>query len=80
MSARYATKIDTRMTPSTITNQPVLLIGSQLVISTGVTLKSTIAKPIATANAKNSAPRESSVSTSAGSAPFSPAGCSSCAA
>ena len=57
-------KIETRITPSTITNQPVVSIGSQFVISAGVTLNSMIAKPIAIANAKMIAPRESSVSTS----------------
>ncbi len=57
-----------------MTNQPPLLIGSASVMSPGVTLKSAIAKPIAIANAKMSAPRESSVSTSLPSSP------SSCAA
>ena len=49
-------------------------IGSQLVISAGVTLKSSIANAIAIANAKTIAPRESSVSISSASDP------SSCAA
>ena len=54
----------TRIAPSTITKQPSVSIGSHLVISAGVTLNSAIAKPIAIANAKKIAPRESSVSTS----------------
>ena len=67
-------KIETRIRPSTITNQPVPLMGSNSVSKPGVTLKSITAKPIATANAKISAPRESSVETSSPSLP------SSCAA
>ena len=54
----------TRIAPSTITNQPVVSIGSQLVISAGVTLKSMSAKPIAIAKAKMMLPREISVETS----------------
>ena len=57
-----------------MTNQPPLLIGSASVMRPGVTLKSAIAKPIAMANAKMSAPRESSLSGSSVSSP------SSCAA
>jgi len=63
--------IETRIRPSTITNQPVVLIGSSSVRRPGVTLKSMTAKPIATANAKMSAPRESSVETSSPSSPSS---------
>ena len=63
----YATKIVTRIRPSTITNQPVVSIGSQLVISAGVTLNSMTAKPIAIAKAKIIAPREISVETSSSS-------------
>ena len=66
-------KIATRISPSTITNQPVVSIGSQLVISAGVTLNSTSAKPIAIAKAKMRLRRESSVWTS-------PSSSSSCAA
>jgi len=64
-------KIETRMTPSTITNTPVRWIGSRSVSSAGVTLKRAMAKPIAMANAKNSWPRESSFGTSSGSSPSS---------
>jgi hypothetical protein len=64
-------KIDTRMTPSTTTNQLVDSIGSQFVISAGETLKSRSAKPIAMPKAKMSWPRESSVSTSSPSSPSS---------
>ena len=53
-------KIVTRIRPSTTTNELVWWIGSRSVTSAGVTLKSAIAKPIATANAKMSWPRESS--------------------
>ena len=44
--------MQTRMTPSIITNAPVVSIGSQFVISAGVTLKSMSAKPIAIAKEK----------------------------
>ena len=47
--------------------EPVVSIGSQLVISAGVTLKSSSAKPIAIAKAKISAPRPISVETSSSS-------------
>ena len=47
--------------PSTITNQSVPSIGSQLVSSAGPTLKSISAKPIAIANEKMIWPREISV-------------------
>ena len=57
--------------PSTITKMPVVSIGSQLVIRAGVTLNSVRANPIATAKAKMSSPRESSVETS----PSSPSSC-----
>ena len=57
-------KMVTRISPSTITNSPSASIGSHFVISAGVTLKSASANPIAIANAKKIAPRESSVSTS----------------
>ena len=66
-------KTDTRMSPSTTTNQVVDSIGSQFVISAGETLKSRSAKPIAMPKAKRSWPRESSVCTS-------PSSSSSCAA
>ena len=57
-------KSATRMRPSTTTKYPVLWIGSQFVISAGVTLNSATAKPIATTKAKMIAPREISVETS----------------
>ncbi len=62
MRPRYATKMVTRIAPSTRTNQTPLLIGSVSVMRPGVTLKSATAKPIAITNAKMSAPRESSLS------------------
>jgi len=77
MSDRYATKMVTRMAPSTITNQPVPLDRQQLRDQSGRDLEEDDGEPIATANAKMSAPRESSVETSAGS---SPSFTSSCAA
>ena len=46
------------------TKAPVVSIGSQLVISAGVTLKSISAKPIAIAKEKTIWPREISVCTS----------------
>jgi hypothetical protein len=60
----YAMKMVTRISPSTTTNEPVVSTGSAFVSSAGVTLNSAIAKPIATANAKKSCARESSVGTS----------------
>ena len=56
--------MQTRMTPSITTKAPVVSIGSQLVISAGVTLKSISAKPIAIANEKRIWPRVISVCTS----------------
>jgi len=50
-------KTDTRMSPSTTTNQVVDSIGSQFVISAGETLKSRSAKPMAMPKAKRSCPR-----------------------
>ena len=69
-------KSATRIRPSTTTKYSVPSIGSQFVISAGVTLNSAIAKPIATTKAKMIAPREISVETS----PSSPSAPSSCAA
>ena len=60
--------MQTRITPSITTKAPVVSIGSQLVISAGVTLKSISAKPIAIANEKMIWPRVISVWTSPGSA------------
>ena len=52
ITERYAMKISTRTTPSTTTKAPSLSIGSQFVISAGVTLNSASAKPIAITKAK----------------------------
>ena len=60
--------MQTRITPSITTNAPVVSIGSQFVISAGVTLNSISAKPIAIANEKMIWPREISVWTSPSSA------------
>ena len=57
-------KTDTRIAPSTRTNQVPFEIGSRSASSAGPTLKSEIAKPIAIRNANTIAPRESSVSAS----------------
>ena len=49
--------MQTRITPSITTKAPVVSIGSQFVISAGVTLNSISAKPIAIANEKMIWPR-----------------------
>ena len=48
-------KMETRIKPSTTTNRPVVSIWSQLVVSAGVTLNSTSAKPIAIAKGEEEA-------------------------
>ena len=70
-------KTDTRINPSTTTNEYVPSIGSQLVNSAGPTLNSISANPIAITNEKMIWPREISVETSAASpsAPSSPSSC-----
>ena len=60
-------KIETRIKPSTTTNSGVWSMGRKFVISAGVTLKRTRAKPIAITKAKMSAPRPISVETSSSS-------------
>ena len=69
---------ETRIRPSTTTNEYVPSIGSQLVSSAGPTLNSISANPIAITNEKMIWPREISVETSCGAS--SPSSGSSCIA